>query len=159
MRTIKACLAGSLVILSVIGVGCRDSYSGRGSFSVANKNYNQVESCSQTATGSAAVCVLTNASTQLTFTSLGSGQWQLMDVPDSGFLAVGTFTGRTFTFTATHPTGFTETGTIDFNSNGDQYSGASTYTANDNSFTGACSFNGAISPNVPGHAASIGPCP
>jgi len=159
MRTIHACLAGGFVILSVIGIGCHDNNSSRGNFVVANKSYNQVESCCQTPTGSAAFCALTNASTQLTFTNLGGGQWQAMTVPDSGFLAVGTFTGRTFTYTATNPTGFTETGTINFNSNGNQYSGTSTYTANDNSFTGECNFNGAVSPNVPGHATSIGACP
>ena len=159
MRTINACLTGGCVILLGFGIGCHDNNNSRGNFAVANKTYNQVENCSQTPTGTAAFCALAQAQTQLTFTNLGGGQWQAMNVPDSGFLAVGTFSGRTFNYTATNPTGFTETGTITFNSNGNQFSGSSTYTANDNSFTGECNFNGAVSPNVPSNATTTGACP
>ena len=160
MRYTKACLTGGLLVLSSIGIGCHNNNDDNGTrFSVANKTYNQVENCSQTPSGSAAFCAQANTQTQLTFTNLGGGQWQAMNVPDSGFLAVGTFTGRTFTYTATSPTGFTETGTFIFNANGNQYSGSSTYTADNNAFTGECNFNGAVSPNVPSDATPIGACP
>jgi hypothetical protein len=161
MRYTKACLAGAIVIPLAMAIGCQnnDNNENGNGFSVANKTYTLVLNCSQTPTGSAAYCADANTTSQLQFTNMGGGNWQAANVPDSGYLAIGTFSGRTFTYTATSPTGFTEQGTLTFGSTGNAFSGSSTYVADSNAFTGECTMNGAIVPNIPPNAEAVGACP
>jgi len=160
MRYTRAVLAGGFLVLLGIGAGCNDDDNNNDdNFTVANKVYNEVFNCSQTPTGSAAFCADVNSTDQIQFTHMGGGNFEVRDVPDTGFVAVGTFSGRTFNFTATSPAGFTEAGSWQFNSSGNAFTGGSTYDADNGSYVGECTVNGAVVPNVPPNADPIGACP
>jgi hypothetical protein len=159
MRHARTCLAGAFVILLGIAIGCSDDDNGGGNPNVSGRVYNQLENCSQTNTGSAPHCAFADGALQIQFTSLGGGNWEARTVPDTGYLAMGTLNGGTFTYTATHTAGYTEQGALHFNGSGSAYTGSSTYEANNGSFTGECTFNGAIVPNIPPDADPIGACP
>jgi hypothetical protein len=150
---------GLFLVVLAIGVGCNDDDDDNGgNFVVADKVYNQAFNCSQTPTGGTAFCADANATGQVQITNLGGGNWEVREVPDSGFVATGTWTGRTFNFTATNPAGFTETGSWSFSESGNSFSGSSSYVADNNAFTGECTIHGAVVPNIPPDADPIGAC-
>ena len=158
MRYTTASLVGAFVVLLGVGAGCHNDDDGP-NIGIAGRTFNQLENCSQTDENSPAHCAFSNGATVVQFSNLGGGNWEAVYVPDSGFRAVGTFSGNTFHFSATSAAGYTEQGSMTFNGNGDAYSGSSTYAANDDSFIGECRFNGAIVPSIPPNAAPIGACP
>jgi len=161
MRYTKAGLAGALTAFLLVGTGCHhdDHNGGGGRNPSGTSTFNQLENCSQTNSGQAAYCAFSQGALTIQLTDLGGGQWQAVTVPDSGYVAMGTMSNGSFTYSATSSAGYTEQGSWEFNAAGTAYSGNSTYVANDNSFTGQCHLSGAIVPNEPANAQPIGACP
>lgn len=122
--------------------------------------FNEVYSCSQTpAGGPPAFCADDQAADTIQFFKTGSNTYQVRDVPDTGFLYTGTLAGLVFSWNATSPNGYTESGTWTFTASGESFSGSSHYVANDNSYSGNCTTNGAKAPATPPAAPPIGTCP
>ena len=154
---------GLFTIALAAGFGCSNNGSdmpGSGNqFQVDGKSYNEIFTCSQQFTGGAPFCADLNASDTINFHLTGGGVYEVRDVPDTGFVYMGTFSGTVFTWTATSPDGYTESGSWTFNLTATSFTGSSTYVANDNSYTGECNTNGSIAPHTPPNPAPIGACP
>jgi len=115
--------------------------------------------CSQAFTGMPEFCADADVSDTLQFTRTGANTYTVRDVPDTGFLYSGTLAGLTFTWTATSPNGYSESGTWRFVSDASTFAGTSHYVANDNSYAGDCTQTGARSPATPAAPPPIGSCP
>jgi hypothetical protein len=151
---------GLFLVVLAIGVGCGgNSPEPRQSFKVAGKTYTEKYTCSQQFTGEAPFCADLNAVDTIQFFSVGTNSYEVKDVPDTGFLYVGSFVERDFIWTATSPDGYTESGTWTFDARGNSFSGSSSYTANDGSYSGECNTNGVLAPSVPSDPPVLGACP
>jgi len=143
----------------VAGIGCSHDDERHQSFDLDGDIYTEKFSCNQTFTGQPTTCPDFNQTDQIQFQQAGSNTWQVKNVPDTGFVITGSFSGLDFHWTATSPNGYTESGTWTFSSNGNTFAGPSHYVANDNSYTGDCNTNGDIGlGSVPDPPAPIG-CP
>jgi hypothetical protein len=154
--------AGVLVVALAAGLGCSNNTDTLGSgnqFHVDGNSYNEIFTCSQQFTASPPFCADLNSSDTINFHLTGGGVYEVRDVPDTGFVYMGTFSGTVFTWTATSPDGYTEQGTWTFNMTATSFTGSSTYAANDGSYTGECNANGSIAPHTPPNPAPIGACP
>jgi uncharacterized repeat protein (TIGR01451 family) len=133
------------------GAGCLASNA------LHNKVFTEIYDCRQTFTGGMPFCAEEDEEDDVKFTHTGSGNYQVRDEPDTGFLYSGTLSCLTFNWTAVSPNGYTESGTWTFDSAGTSFSGPSSYAATNGSYAGNCSINGALVPNVP-PAPSLSPC-
>lgn len=122
--------------------------------------YNEVYSCSHTPSGGpGSFCSDDQATDTIQFAKTGASTYQVRDVPDTGFVYNGTLSGLVFSWNATSPDGYTESGTWIFSADAATFSGVSHDIANDNSYNGDCSTNGARAPATPAPAPPIGTCP
>jgi len=129
----------------VVGVGCSTSDDRHDTFSLAGKVYSEKFTCNEVFAGSPTLsCPDLNDIDQIAFMQTSGNNYEVRDVPDSGFVMNGTMTGLTFQWTATSPNGYTETGTWTFSNGGGSFSGPSHYVADDASYSGDCHENGAI---------------
>jgi len=156
----KAVLLGAFALLLGAGLGCDDSGGSGvgGGFDVNGRVYNTITKCSRTPTGQAPVCVIPGAMAKIQFTRVSSNDYEVRTVPDSGVVYIGTFAGTLFEFTSDNPAGFAETGSWAFTTNGNAFVGSSTVVADDGSYTGDCTENGAIVPGVPASPPAVGAC-
>ena len=115
-----------------------------------DRTYIEKYSCSESIGGGAPYCADLNASDSLRFNHLGGGEYEVRDVPDTGFVYNGILTCRVFDWDALSPGEYTESGVWTFtNNNLVSFSGSSTYVALDDSYEGGCNGTGAESPNIP----------
>ena len=126
------------------GFGCSSDDNRHQFFDLDGDIYTEKFSCNKTFTGQPTTCPDFNQNDQIQFNQTGSNSWEAKNVPDTGFLIAGSFSGFDFHWTATSPNGYTESGTWTFSSNGNTFSGPSHYVANDDSYTGDCNTNGDI---------------
>lgn len=152
--------AGVLFAAAVLaGFGCSDDDERHQFFDLDGDVYTEKFSCNQLRTGLPTTCPDFNESQQIQFNQTGSNSWRAEDVPDTGYVITGSFSGLDFHWTATSPNGYTESGTWTFSSNGNTFSGPSHYVANDLSYSGDCNANGDIGVgSVPDPPAPTG-CP
>ena len=121
--------------------------------------YNEIYTCAESFQGSDPYCADSNASDSIRFTHVGGGEYEIRDVPDTGFVYNGTLTCRTFDWTALSPGEYTEGGTWTFSGNLSSFVGSSIYEALDSSYDGECNTTGALSPATPPNPTPVPPCP
>ena len=123
------------------------------------RTYIEIYTCAESFQGSQPYCGDLNVSDSIRFTHVDGGDYEVRDVPDTGFVYTGTLTCRTFDWTALSPGEYTEAGTWTFSANLASFSGSSTYDALDQSYTGECNTTGAESPSTPPNPTPVPPCP
>jgi hypothetical protein len=123
------------------------------------QTYVERYTCAETFQGGAPYCADSNVSDNIRFNHVGGGDYEVRNVPDTGFIYNGTLTCRTFEWNAVSPGEYTEVGTWTFSDNLSSFSGSSTYAALDESYAGECNTTGALSPNVPPNPPPVPPCP
>jgi hypothetical protein len=115
--------------------------------------------CSQTpAGGGGAWCSDPGGVEQIRFVGTGVDTFDVVTVPDDGFVCSGTLAGLAFTWDATSPNGYHESGVWVFSADGTTFAGGSTYEAFDLSYTGACAGTGAADPAAPAEPDPVGAC-
>jgi hypothetical protein len=131
-----------------LGFGCSDSNrpaSGSSKINLDGATYTEKYTCNeQFGGGPPTTCPDLNVVDVIAFTSTGVDTYTGLDVPDTGFVYTGTMSGTTFTWSATSPAGYTETGVWTFSADGSSFSGSSNYVANDLSYSGTCNTNGVL---------------
>jgi hypothetical protein len=121
--------------------------------------FNHAFKCSETpANGAPAFCADPAGSEQVRFDATGVDAYDVVTVPDDGFVCSGTLDGLAFTWTAQSPNGYVESGVWVFSADGTTFSGSSTYEAADLSYTGACEGTGAVASATPAEPAAVGLC-
>jgi hypothetical protein len=121
--------------------------------------FNHAYKCSETpSNGVDPWCPDPNGSEQIRFDATGVNTYDVVSVPDDGFVCSGTLDGLAFTWTAESPNGYGESGVWVFSADGTTFSGGSTYAAHDLSYVGACEGTGAVSPATPAEPAPVGTC-
>lgn len=159
MNRVTTFVIGLFLVLLAVGVGCGGSEPvNNNPFRVNGKVYQEKYTCSQQFTAQAPFCADLNVVDTIRFDSTGSNHYEVRDLPDTGFLYTGTFTGQDFIWTATSPDGYHESGTWTFDAKGDVFSGSSTYTADDGTYTGECNTNGLLAPTTPADPPLLGAC-
>ena len=129
-------------------------------FSLDGATYTEKYTCNETFTGQPVACVDLAVSDVVTFQSTGTYTYVGHDVPDTGFVYNGTLIGTLFNWSATSPDGYTETGTWAFSANGDSFSGASHYVADDLTYSGDCNETGVLGTvDVPPDPPLVAACP
>lgn len=142
MTKSKAAVAALFAAAVLAGFGCTDDDEGQPFFALDGEIYTQTFSCNQTLTGQPTTCPDFNVPGQIQFARTGSNVFEARNIPDTGILIVGSFSGFDLHWTATHPNGDAESGTWAFSSNGSVFAGASHYAAGDGSYAGDCRTNG-----------------
>jgi len=155
----KATCVSWIAFVAALGLGCGCSSSDNNStppptFNLDGRTYTEKYTCNQTFTGMSATCADLNVSDVIAFQITGPYTYVGHDVPDTGFVYNGTLIGTLFNWSATSPNGYSETGTWAFSGNGDSFSGASHYIANDGTYDGDCNETGVfgtgtVPPNPP----------
>jgi len=123
------------------------------------RTYIEIYTCAESFQGSERYCADSNASDSIRFSHTGGGQYEVRDVPDTGFIYNGTLNCRTFDWTALSPGDYTEAGTWTFSGDLSGFSGTSIYVALDDSYEGECNTTGALSPTTPPNPTPVPPCP
>jgi hypothetical protein len=123
-----------------------------------DRTYNETYTCSFVPEGGEPICDVTNAQDTLHFTHTGGNDYEVLDVPDTGFVYNGSLDCRTFTWTALSPGDYTEEGTWEFSGNLSGFSGSSSYFALDSSYSGDCNITGAEAPDTPPNPTLVPPC-
>jgi hypothetical protein len=121
--------------------------------------FNHAFKCSETpANGAPAFCGDPSGMEQIRFVSTGTDAYDVVTVPDDGFVCSGTMAGLAFTWTASSPNGYEESGVWVFSADGTTFAGDSTYSAVDLSYTGSCTGTGAVDPSQPAAPDAVGEC-
>ena len=150
MRSIRLAFWCAFVAGLATGYGCGGNNNTAPRPTPAGKSYKEKYTCNEQFGGvPPTTCPDLNVVDEIAFTSTGPDTFEVLDVPDSGFVLTGTFVGNDFSFTATSPNGYTETGTWTFSADRGSFSGSSHYVANDNSYAGDCNENGLKGSTVP----------
>jgi len=123
------------------------------------RTYVELYTCAESPQGGDPYCAHSNASASIRFTHVGSGDYQVRNVPDTGLLYNGTLACRTFEWNAVRPGEYTAIGTWAFSPDLSRFAGSSTYAALDASYAGECSTTGAESPTSPTNPTPVPPCP
>ncbi len=123
-----------------------------------NVVFQEKYTCVQTFTGGEPFCADLAEQDAIKFTHLGDGVYQVRDEPDTGFLYTGVFDCTTFTWNASEPGEYTETGVWTFANNATTFSGSSAYVADNLSYAGACNETGVRAPSTPPDPTPIPPC-
>ncbi|HEY2772605.1 MAG TPA: hypothetical protein VGK20_01005 [Candidatus Binatia bacterium] len=121
--------------------------------------FNETFTCNERDFGGQAFCADLDSTDSFQFTYKGSGHYEARDVPDTGFVYTGTLACRTFSWHATSPDGYSESGSWKFAADLHSFFGSSFYVANDNSYSGACNETGVKSPTLAPHPLTVPPCP
>jgi hypothetical protein len=121
--------------------------------------YKEIYTCAESSGGGARYCDVSNAEDSIRFEHVSGGEYEVRDVPDTGFVYNGTLTCRTFDWTALSPGDYTEAGTWTFAPDLESFAGSSTYVALDDSYEGECNTTGAKDPNSPPNPTPVPPCP
>ena len=158
-RRLKGAAAALFAAAVLAGVGCSDDDDRHEFFELDEDIYTIKFSCNQTPTGQPTICSDFNESQQIQFELLSSNTYEARDVPDTGYVLTGSFSGFDFNWTATSPNGYTESGTWTFSSDGNTFSGPSHYEADNGAYVGDCNTNGDVGVgSVPDPPAPTG-CP
>jgi len=140
--------------------GCNDNNPAAPRSTPGGKSYTEKYTCNEEFGGvPPTTCPDLNVVDEIAFTATGTDTYEVRDVPDSGFLMTGTMAGDVFTWSATSPNGYTETGTWTFSSDHSSFSGSSHYVANDNSYAGDCNETGLQGTTAPADPPSPPGCP
>lgn len=123
-----------------------------------DRTYNETYTCSFVPQGGEPSCDVTNAQDALHFTHTGGKDYEVRDVPDTGFVYNGSLNCRTFEWTALSPGDYTEEGTWQFSGDLSEFSGSSSYFALDSSYAGDCNATGAEVPDFPPNPPLVPPC-
>ena len=155
---------GLFLALLVVGVGCTnsdDTTTTTPTFAVDGKSYIEKYTCNEVFPPSPTLtCPDLAVQDTIQLTLITGNQYEGRDVPDTGYVYNGTFSGQVFTWTAVDPiNSYTESGVWTFDAAGNFFTGSSTYTANDGSFTGNCNETGALAPIVPSDPPLVSGCP
>jgi uncharacterized protein YgiB involved in biofilm formation len=142
----------------LLGYGCSDDERHQ-LFDLDGDIYTETFSCNQTFTGQQTTCPDLNETDRIQFERTGPNTFEVRDVPDTGFVINGTLVGLVFTWNATSPNGYTESGTWTFSQSGGSFSGPSHYVANNGSYTGDCNTNGDIGLSTPPDPPRPAGCP
>ena len=153
-RAAAALFAGAVLA----GFGCTDDDQADPFFELDGDTYSENFWCNKTFTGQPTTCPDPNRTDQVLFERTAPNTFEVRDVPDTGFLMVGSFSGFDFHWTATRPTGATKSGTWTFSSDGNSFAGPSHYVADDGSYSGDCNTNGDFLGPAPDPPAPAG-CP
>ena len=95
-------------------------------------------------------CADFNESDSIRFTHTGGGEYEVRDVPDTGFVYNGTLDCNVFDWDALSPGEYTESGVWTFSSDLESFSGSSTYTSiTPGHYEGDCNATGAEAPATP----------
>jgi hypothetical protein len=121
------------------------------------RTFNEIYTCIETPIGSDSFCADHNVHDAIRFTHVGGGSYEVRDVPDTGFFSEGTIGCTTFTWVASSPGEYTESGTWNFTSDLESFSGSSIFFADSFAYTGQCNTTGAESPATPPNPAPIPP--
>lgn len=122
---------------------------GPGPGGLDGRTFNEIYTCIETPIGSDSFCADHNVHDAIRFTHVGGGSYEVRDVPDTGFLSEGTIGCTTFAWVASSPGEYTESGTWNFTSDLESFSGSSLYLADRFAYTGQCNTTGAESPAPP----------
>jgi hypothetical protein len=148
MRNWNHALGLAFAAVVAVGYGCNssDSSTPPQSFSLDGMTYTEKYTCNETFTGGPPYsCPDLNATDVINFQSTGSNHYVGHDVPDTGFVYNGDLVGTVFTWSATSPDGYTESGTWTFTSNGDSFAGSSDYVADPpGAYSGHCNTTGTV---------------
>lgn len=160
MRKAGKGAAAALFLAAVAaGFGCESNDAPPALFALDGDLYNKKFSCNQTFTGQPTTCPDLNKTGTIQFQLVASNSYEAREVPDTGYLLTGSFSGLDFHWTATSPNGYFESGTWTFTLNGNSFLGQSQYFANDGTYSGDCNTNANIGLGpVPDPPAPIG-CP
>lgn len=122
--------------------------------------FKETYSCAERIGDDPAYCADDNTTITLHFEAQGGGgQYEVTEVPDSGYLKTGTLTCTTFVWSATQPGEYTETGTWVFSADLQSFAGSSTYEGISQDYEGSCNITAAKSPNLPPEPTAVPPCP
>lgn len=149
MKVDRAFQIGFVAALA-LGYGCSSTTTPPPTFVLSGKSYIEKFSCNEQFGGPPLSCSDLNALDAINFQSLGGDNFEVRNVPDSGFVRTGTLTGNTFTWTATSLGGYTESGAWTFSESGGTFSGSSHYVADPpGNFSGDCNTNGFLGAGIP----------
>jgi hypothetical protein len=147
--TVLKTAVGQNVPLGCSCAACEDSEECPPEDALDDRTYKETYTCDISFDGGPRSCDSDEASDSIRFFHEADGNYEVRDVEDTGFVYNGTLTCRTFEWEALSPGNYTEAGTWTFSKNLTSFSGSSTYTAIDGSYTGDCNTTGAQSGDPP----------
>ena len=147
MLTLRRAMGLAFVAALALGLGCDSSTeTPPPRFILDGKIYTEKFTCNETsAPGAPLTCPDLNQTDVIQFEYTGGTTFEVRNVPDTGFIYTGELVGMTFTWTATSPNGYTESGSWDFVSSGAEFTGSSHYVADaPGTYSGDCNTNGTL---------------
>ena len=159
MKKLECALWIAFLAALAMGYGCGRADSPHQLSNLNGKTYTEKYTCNLTSSGSPTSCSDLNAIDHIIFHKTGTDTYEVRDVPDSGFIYNGTMVGDDFLWTATSPTGYTESGTWTFSARRDSFFGSSHYVADDASYDGDCNANGLLGSATPPDPPFPASCP